>query len=70
MLAVTFDPGHGLAASGIPGVPPNPLDGQLQLTAAPPVTAIPGLATQRFLAASNAGVGSPCRPMSMARSSA
>jgi FtsX-like permease family len=58
VLAVTFDPGYGLAASGIPGVPPSPIYGQLQLTAAPPVAAIPGLATRRFLAASNAGVGS------------
>ena len=58
VLAVTFDPGYGLAASGDPGVPPSPVYGQLQLTAAPPVTAIPGLATQNFLAASNAGVGS------------
>jgi hypothetical protein len=57
-LAVTFDPGYGLAASGIPGVPPSAIFGQLQLTAAPPVTAIPGLATQRFLTASNASVGS------------
>ena len=58
VLAVTFDPGYGLAASGIEGVAPSPVYGQLQLTAAPPVTAIPGLATQGFLAASNAGVGS------------
>ena len=58
VLAVTFDPGYGLAASGIEGVAPSPVYGQLQLTAAPPVTAIPGLATQGFLAASKAGVGS------------
>ena len=57
-LVVTFDPGYGLAGSGIAGVPPSPVYGQLQLTAAPPVTAIPGLATQRFLTASNAAVGS------------
>ena len=58
VLAVRFDPGYGQAASGVPGAPPSPVYGQLQLTAAPPVTAIPGLATQRFLAASNASVGS------------
>ncbi len=56
-LAVTFDPGYG-RAGGLAGVPPGPVYGQLQLTAAPPVTAIPGLATQRFLTASNATVGS------------
>ncbi len=56
-LTVTFSPGYGLA-SGFPGVPPSPIQAQLALTAAPRVTAIPGLATQRFLAASNASVGS------------
>ena len=56
-LAVTFDPGYGLAASGF-GVPPSPIDAELQLTSAPPATAIPGLATQRYLAATNASVGS------------
>ncbi len=57
-LAVTFDPGYGLAASGFGGVPPSPIDAELQLTSAPSVTAIPGLATQRYLAVSNASVGS------------
>ncbi len=57
-LAVTFSPGYGQAASGFGGVPPTSVDGQLQLSSAPPATVIPGLATQRFLAASNASVGS------------
>ena len=55
---MTFSPGYGQAASGFGGVPPTSVDGQLQLTSAPPATAIPGLATQRYLAASNASVGS------------
>jgi hypothetical protein len=56
-LAVTFSPGYGLAASNAPGFPPSPVTAQLALT---PVTpgAIPGLATQRYLDAGNAGVGS------------
>jgi len=57
-LAVTFRPGYGLAASGVAGVPPDPVHGQLQLSPAPPQAAIPGLATRGFLAANNAGVGS------------
>ena len=57
-LAVTFGPGYGLAASGVGGAPPSPVGGQLQLTSAPPATAIPGLATQRYLAASSTSVGS------------
>jgi hypothetical protein len=56
--AVTFDPGYGLAASGLSGVPPTQVFGQLQLTAAPSLAAIPGLATRQFLTANNAGVGS------------
>ena len=55
---MTFSPGYGLAASGLRGVPPATVDGQLQLSSAPPAAAIPGLATRRFLAASNASVGS------------
>ena len=55
---MTFSPGYGLAASGVGGAPPSPVGGQLQLTSAPPATAIPGLATQRYLAASNTSVGS------------
>ncbi len=57
-LAVTFSPGYGQGAAGFPGAAPNPLLGQLALTPAAPSQAIPGLATQRFLAASNASVGS------------
>ena len=57
-LAVTFTPGYGLASSGFPGSPPTSVDGQLQLSSAPPALVIPGLATHRFLAASNASVGS------------
>ncbi len=56
--AVTFNPGYGQAASGFGNVPPTSIDAQLQLTSAPPATAIPGLATQRYLAATNASVGS------------
>ena len=57
-LTVRFDPGYGQAASPSAGFPPSPIRGRLALTAAPPGTVIPGLATQRFLAASNASVGS------------
>jgi ABC-type antimicrobial peptide transport system permease subunit len=56
--SVTFDPGFGLAASGIPGVPATTVFGALQLTSASAPTVIPGLATQGFLAANNASVGS------------
>ena len=56
---VTFDPGYGQAASGLPGVPPLPVTGQLTLNAVQPVPgAIPGIATRSFLAASNVGTGS------------
>ncbi|MBV9095316.1 MAG: hypothetical protein JO132_15805 [Streptosporangiaceae bacterium] len=57
-LAVTFDPGYGIAAGGLPGAPPTLLSGQLALSARPPVTVLPGLATQGFLAAASARVGS------------
>ena len=57
-LSVTLDPGYGLASSGIPGAPPSPVSGQLTLTGTPPVAVLPGIATQRFLAATNASVGS------------
>ncbi len=56
--SVTFDPGYGLAASGISGVPPSSVFGQLQLTATGATAAIPGVATRGFLAANNASVGS------------
>jgi hypothetical protein len=52
-LAVTFSPGYGLAAGGTPGTVP----GQLTLTPQAPAV-LPGLATQRYLTASNANVGS------------
>src|SRR5205814_4514172 len=52
-LAVTFSPGYGLAAGGTPGTLPG------QLTPTPQAPAVlPGLATQRYLTASNANVGS------------
>ena len=54
---MTLDPGYGLAASGT-SAPPSPVSGELTLTGTPPVTALPGIATQRFLAATNASVGS------------
>jgi hypothetical protein len=56
--SVTFAPGYGMTP-GTPTAPPGSVSGQLALTAAAPgLAAIPGLATQRFLAASNASVGS------------
>ena len=56
--SVTFNPGYGMAAGAF-GSPSSSVYGQLALTAAAPgPAAVPGLATQRFLAASNAGVGS------------
>ncbi len=57
-LSVTFDPGYGLARGSFPGQPPSPVGGQLTLTGTPPVTALPGIATQPYLAATNASVGS------------
>jgi FtsX-like permease family len=57
-LTVTFGPGYGLAASGVFGEPPSPVGGELALAGTPPVAVLPGLATQRFLAASNTKVGS------------
>jgi hypothetical protein len=57
-FAVTFGSGYGLAASGFPGVPPSTVQAQLVLAGTPPVTTLPGLATQRFLAATSARVGS------------
>jgi len=56
--AVAFGLGYGLAASGFPGVPPTTMQAQLALAGTSPVAALPGLATQRFLAASHAHVGS------------
>lgn len=56
-LAVTFQPGYGLAASGVFGSPPTTVGGQLALTPSAPGV-IPGIATQRFLASNHASVGS------------
>jgi hypothetical protein len=56
-LAVTFSPGYGLASGGVPGVAPSTVSGQLTLTPQAPAV-LPGLATQRYLTSSNAGVGS------------
>ena len=56
-LAVTFQPGYGLASSGVAGIPPSTVDGQLTLTPAA-TQVIPGIATQRFLSLRNARVGS------------
>jgi hypothetical protein len=57
-LTVTLDPGFGLAVNGFPGQPPSPVSGDLTLTGTPPVAPLPGIATQRFLAATNSSVGS------------
>jgi hypothetical protein len=62
-LVVTFASGYGMGFNGFHGrppvpVPPTPLAGQLTLAPRSAVTALPGLATRAFLAASDAGVGS------------
>ncbi len=57
-LSVTLDPGYGLAASQFAGIPPSPVGGELTLAGTPPAAALPGIATQGFLASSNASVGS------------
>jgi FtsX-like permease family len=56
-LSVTLDPGFGLAANPA-GAPPSSVDGELTLTGTPPVTVLPAIATQRFLAATSSSVGS------------
>ena len=56
--SVAFGLGYGLAASGFPGVPPSTMQAQLALAGTSPVAALPGLATQRFLATTHARVGS------------
>jgi len=56
-LAVTFSPGYGRASGGLPGVAPGTVSGQLTLTPQAPAV-LPGLATKRFLTASNTNVGS------------
>jgi predicted lysophospholipase L1 biosynthesis ABC-type transport system permease subunit len=62
-LVVTFGTGYGLGFNGFHGhppkpVPPTPLAGELALAPHAALAAVPGVATQAFLAASNAGVGS------------
>ena len=53
-----FTPGYGQALPANPSQPLLPIFGQLTLTAAAPsVAAIPAIATQSFLAASDTGVG-------------
>ena len=56
-LSVTLDPGYGLG-KGVDGLPPTQVGGVLTLIGTPPVAALPGIATQRFLAATSASVGS------------
>jgi FtsX-like permease family len=58
--SVTFGTGFGQGASGLAGVPPIPLSGQVALTAVPPRTVLvmPGIATDSYLTANGARVGS------------
>jgi hypothetical protein len=56
--AVTFGLGYGLAASGFPGIGPSTMQAQLALAGTSPVAALPGLATQHFLASTHAHLGS------------
>jgi ABC-type antimicrobial peptide transport system permease subunit len=55
-LAVTFQPGYGLAPEI--EAPPSAIVAQLTLAAAPAGAVVPGIATQGFLNATNASVGS------------
>jgi hypothetical protein len=57
VLSVTLNPGYGLG-QGVDGLPPSPVGGELTLIGTPPVAVLPGIATQRFLAAASASVGS------------
>ena len=57
-LTVTFATGYGQDSGGLTGAPPSPIAAQLTLTIPARVAAVPGLATQRFLAATNTSVGS------------
>jgi hypothetical protein len=57
-LSVTLDPGYGLALGSFAGEAPSSVVGELTLTGTPPAATLPGIATQRFLAATNSGVGS------------
>jgi ABC-type antimicrobial peptide transport system permease subunit len=53
----TFGTGYGIAANG-PSAPDSPVGGELTLTSSTGVYVIPGIATQSFLAANGAKVGS------------
>ena len=55
-LAVTFDPGYGLAPNI--GAPPSTIEAQLTLAPAGVAGVLPGIATRSFLNATSAGVGS------------
>jgi FtsX-like permease family len=57
-LSVTLNPGYGMAAGPQPGAPPTPVSGELALTGTPPVTILPGIATQRYLTVNSASIGS------------
>jgi hypothetical protein len=55
---LSFTPGYGQSLPTNPGQPPLPIFGQLTLSAvAPTAAAIPAIATESFLAASNTAVG-------------
>ena len=55
-LALTFEPGYGLAPNI--GAPPSTIDAQLTLAPATGAAALPGIATRSFLNATSTGVGS------------
>ncbi len=55
-LAVTFEPGYGLAPNI--GAPPSTIEAQLTLAPATAAAVLPGIATQSFLNATSTGVGS------------
>jgi hypothetical protein len=57
-LSVTLDPGYGQAPPPIQGEAPGPVSGELTLIGTPPAAVLPGIATQRFLAATTSSVGS------------
>ena len=55
-LAVTFEPGYGLAPNI--GAPPSTIEAQLTLAPATAAAVLPGIATQSFLNATSTAVGS------------
>jgi hypothetical protein len=56
---LSFSPGHALAAGPAPGSPPEPVYGQLALTASAPLPpVIPAIATGGYLRATSTQVGS------------